>query len=104
MKRADLTEKYQRKIAAKGAEKLNHKNAAYAAMTESMDTAIGRVRQKLADLGLTEKTIVVFTSDNGACYEWGPFGFDGRSRAGRSSSLSCAVGISWPRCSTWRCR
>jgi arylsulfatase len=28
--------------------------------------------------------LVVFTSDNGACYEWGPFGFDGRSRAGRT--------------------
>ena len=59
--RADLTEKYKAKIR----EGLNHKNAAYAAMTESMDTAIGKVRAKLAELHLTEKTIVIFTSDNG---------------------------------------
>ena len=59
--RADLTEKYQKKIR----EGLNHQNAAYAAMTESLDTAVGRVRAKLAALKLTERTIVIFTSDNG---------------------------------------
>jgi arylsulfatase A-like enzyme len=64
--RADLTEKYKRKITAKGgSEKLEHKNAAYAAMVESLDTAVGRVRAKLAELGLAERTIVIFTSDNG---------------------------------------
>lgn len=59
--RTDLTEKYQKKIRAG----LNHQNAAYAAMTESLDTAVGRVRAKLAELKLTERTIVIFTSDNG---------------------------------------
>ena len=59
--RADLTAKYEKKIR----EGLNHKNAAYAAMNESLDTAVGRVRAKLAELKLTERTIVIFTSDNG---------------------------------------
>lgn len=59
--RPDLVEKYKSKLR----EGLTHKNAAYAAMTESMDTAVGRVRAKLAELGLTERTIVIFTSDNG---------------------------------------
>lgn len=64
--RPDLIEKYRRKIAAKGgADKLNHKNAAYAALTEGMDSAIGRVREKIAELGLAGKTIIIFTSDNG---------------------------------------
>jgi arylsulfatase A-like enzyme len=63
--RPDLTEKYRKKIAAKGADTLNHKNPGYAALTESMDTAIGRVRAKLDELKLTERTIIVFTSDNG---------------------------------------
>jgi arylsulfatase A-like enzyme len=64
--RPDLTEKYRRKIAAKGgAEKLTHKNPAYGALLESMDSAIGRVREKLAQLALTQSTIVIFTSDNG---------------------------------------
>jgi arylsulfatase A len=64
--RPDLVEKYRKKIAAKGgADKLDHKNPGYAALLESMDTAIGRVRAKLAELKLTERTIVIFTSDNG---------------------------------------
>ena len=40
-------------------------NAVYAAMLENMDANIGRILQKLTDLGLDENTIVVFTSDNG---------------------------------------
>ena len=64
--RPDLIEKYKKKIAAKGGpEKFEHKNAAYGALLEAMDSAIGRVRAKVAELGLTEKTIVIFTSDNG---------------------------------------
>jgi len=41
----------------------NH--AAYAAMLEQMDSAIGRVLDALDKNGLKDKTIVVFTSDNG---------------------------------------
>ncbi|WP_414660741.1 sulfatase [Horticoccus sp. 23ND18S-11] len=63
--RRDLTEKYRKKIAAKGAATLTHKNPDYAALTEGLDTAVGRVRAKLAELNLTERTIIVFTSDNG---------------------------------------
>ncbi|MDO8541910.1 MAG: sulfatase [Opitutaceae bacterium] len=65
--RPDLTAKYEQKLAAKGGANsaLRHKNPAYASMTEAMDQAIGRVRAKLAELGLTERTIVIFTSDNG---------------------------------------
>jgi arylsulfatase A len=59
--RADLVEKYQKKIRAG----LRHQNAAYAAMTESLDDAVGRVRAKLDELKLSDRTIVIFTSDNG---------------------------------------
>ena len=37
----------------------------YAAMVEDLDTAVGRVLNKLDQLGLAEHTLVVFTSDNG---------------------------------------
>lgn len=37
----------------------------YAAMVESMDTAFGRVVQRLDELGLTESTLIVFMADNG---------------------------------------
>jgi arylsulfatase A-like enzyme len=41
------------------------KHATYAAMVESMDAAVGRVLDKLDQLGLTESTTVCFFSDNG---------------------------------------
>ncbi|MCH2211006.1 MAG: sulfatase [Fuerstiella sp.] len=37
----------------------------YAGMIETMDNAVGMVLRKLDELGLTEHTIVCFTSDNG---------------------------------------
>lgn len=40
-------------------------HAKYAAMVEAMDLAVGRVLDKLDELGLAERTIVCFTSDNG---------------------------------------
>ncbi len=41
------------------------KHAVYAAMMESMDTAVGKVLDHLEKLGLTENTAVFFMSDNG---------------------------------------
>ena len=41
----------------------------YAAMVESVDINVGRLLDKLDELGLAENTLVVFTSDNGG---WGP--------------------------------
>ncbi|MGC6431001.1 MAG: sulfatase [Jejuia sp.] len=40
-------------------------NPEYAAMLASVDESIGRLNEKLKQLGLDENTIVVFTSDNG---------------------------------------
>jgi arylsulfatase A-like enzyme len=37
----------------------------YAAMMVAMDDAIGKVRKKLADVGVAENTLVTFISDNG---------------------------------------
>ena len=44
---------------------LTHTNAAYAAMIDSMDQTIGRIRQTLDELKIADRTIVIFTSDNG---------------------------------------
>jgi arylsulfatase A-like enzyme len=73
----ELVKKYEAKAArlnlsgpAWGAERssrvrLVQNHATYAAMVETLDAAVGRVLQKLDELGLTENTIVVFTADNG---------------------------------------
>lgn len=40
----------------------------YAAMVEHCDDMVGRIVDALDDAGLTEKTMIVFTSDNGGLY------------------------------------
>lgn len=40
-------------------------NPYYAAMLESLDEGVGRITEKIKELGLDENTIIVFTSDNG---------------------------------------
>lgn len=41
------------------------RNPVYAAMVEGLDSAIGRLLGKIAELGLDDQTIVLFSSDNG---------------------------------------
>ena len=48
-------------------------NPIYAAMIESLDEGVGRILKKLDELKLTDRTLVVFTSDNGGlCVKEGP--------------------------------
>jgi len=43
----------------------NQYNAEYASMVYALDENVGRVLDKLDSLGLTDNTLVIFTSDNG---------------------------------------
>jgi arylsulfatase A len=45
--------------------KTNQKNPVYAAMVESVDDAAGKIMAALDELELTDRTVVIFTSDNG---------------------------------------
>ena len=54
-----LVEKYKAKAGGK------QKNPVYAAMVENLDQNVGKVLAALDSLNLTEKTLVIFTSDNG---------------------------------------
>ncbi len=63
-------------------EDLAYRMAVFAAMIEHIDRGIGKIIDRLEKAGDLDNTLILFTSDNGACYEWGPFGFDERSRLG----------------------
>ena len=81
MGRPDLVQKY--KVKAEGVEgqefageeqifgnkprkvRVLQKHAVYAAMVEAMDEAIGKVLQQVEDSGVADRTVIVFTSDNG---------------------------------------
>jgi arylsulfatase A-like enzyme len=70
-----LIQKYERKRSAAPPEawgqegqskvRLVQNHAAYAAMLEQLDSAIGRLVAEVDRLGLTGRTILIFTSDNG---------------------------------------
>ena len=57
-------------------EDLARRMATYAAMVEIVDKNIGRVVQDLRGNGELGNTMIIFLSDNGACAEWDPYGFD----------------------------
>jgi arylsulfatase A-like enzyme len=76
MAREDLRQKYEAKRARLGLEaqwgreherdvRLVQEHAVYAGMVEAMDLAVGRVLTCLDALGLSQNTLVIFTSDNG---------------------------------------
>ncbi len=81
MGRPDLVEKYASKAKGISGEefadeeqvfgnqprqvRVLQKHAVYAAMVEAMDLAVGKVLKQLDDSGIADKTVVVFTADNG---------------------------------------
>jgi arylsulfatase A-like enzyme len=76
MAREDLRKQYEEKRARLGLEekwgreherdvRLVQEHAVYAGMVEAMDLAVGKVLNSLAELGLADNTLVIFTSDNG---------------------------------------
>ena len=57
--KTDLIEKYKAK------PKTDQENYVYAAMIHSIDDAVGKIMNILDELNLADKTVVIFTSDNG---------------------------------------
>ena len=57
----DVVKKYPAASTFRGQQN----NPVYAAMLESLDESVGRIVAKLDELKLSERTIVLFTSDNG---------------------------------------
>ena len=62
---SDKVEKYRRK-AAELKRELPH--PVYAAMIEHCDEMVGRIVDAIDDTGLSDNTMVIFTSDNGGLY------------------------------------
>jgi len=71
-------------------------NPAYASMIEKMDQSIGKIIDAVDALGLKQKTMILFTSDNGGVYETSkqtPY------RAGKGSYFDGGVRV--PLCVRW---
>ncbi len=59
--KAEVIEKFKGRVSPNDPQQ----NPIYAALIQSVDDSVGRLRAKVEQLGLTERTIFVFTSDNG---------------------------------------
>ena len=57
----ELVEYYKRQVKPG----MHHQNYEYAAMVHSLDENVGRIMKRIAELGIEERTIVIFLSDNG---------------------------------------
>ncbi|MCX6623607.1 MAG: sulfatase [Acidobacteria bacterium] len=56
-----LVDRYQSRVRPG----MHHKNARYAAMMASLDESVGRVMRKIEESGMGDRTVVIFSSDNG---------------------------------------
>ncbi len=72
----------------------------YADVVSELDASVGRVLQVIKDLGIDEKTIVMFTSDNGPWLSYGDHaGSAGPLREGKGTSFE--GGIRVPMIARW---
>jgi arylsulfatase A len=81
-------------------------NATYAAMVTRLDKEVGRLLAALDEVGLTENTLVVFTSDHGATFEGGNKGtsayhksngpFRGQKRTLWEGGVRVPAAVRWP--------
>lgn len=102
MGKPEVVEKYQKKRAVNG-----HANPTYAALVESVDDSVGRLRAELEKRGQWENTLFLFTSDNGGLsgtvgakgWQRGPTD-NSPSRLGKGSAYDGGVHVplivSWP--------
>ncbi|MDO4550553.1 MAG: sulfatase [Planctomycetia bacterium] len=69
-----------------------HRNPAYAALVESVDDALGTILSAVEEMGISENTIIIFTSDNG--------GFCGQTdnfplRSGKGTPYEGGIRVPW---------
>ncbi|HEV7282925.1 MAG TPA: arylsulfatase [Pirellulaceae bacterium] len=77
--------------------------AAYAAMITRMDAKVGKLVERIRELGLEEETLILFTSDNGPTYLRGPdtdffesaLGFRGKKGSLYEGGIRAPMIASW---------
>lgn len=68
----------------------------YRSMVRHLDHSVGRVLEKLKELGIAENTLVIFTSDNGPAYRGSPGPFKGRKVDFHEGGIRVPAIAWWP--------
>jgi arylsulfatase A-like enzyme len=93
----NLIAKHQKRLGELRGE-TKQTNAAYAAMIDSLDQSVGRIRETLSELGVADNTIIIFTSDNGGRV---PTTSNAPLRVGKGSAYEGGVRVPliiyWPK-------
>lgn len=91
------TKKYADK--AKGFNNLKNEflNPKRAGMVESLDISVGRVVQKLDELGLSENTIIILTGDNGGNFDETTAGLRGYKGFSYEGGVREPFMVKWPK-------
>jgi arylsulfatase A-like enzyme len=81
----EVADSYRRPYLEAG---LTRQRASFYGMIANIDENVGRLRRKLAELGLAENTLIVFMTDNGSGggAPYGPGGFSAGMRAAKASA------------------
>lgn len=85
-------EDYEARFKARAEPGAEQRNALYAAMVKSLDDAVGRLMDTLDELGLSERTVVVFFSDNGGVH-WSNMGKTGKTGAPAKGRDAAYAGV-----------
>ena len=79
-----------KKFEQKNTNGLKHTNATYAALISSVDDSVGKIRATLQRLNLSNRTIIVFTSDNGGLT---PVTDNSPARAGKGTAYEGGIRV-----------
>ncbi|XMO85912.1 sulfatase [Algibacter sp. AS12] len=92
----DLEEKYKKK--AFGFENLKNEylNPKRAGMVESLDTSVGRIIEKLDELGISDNTIIILTADNGGNFDKTTGGLKGYKGFSHEGGVREPFIVKWP--------
>lgn len=63
--RKEVVDRFREKLEKIPEDQRQNLDATYAAMIEAVDVSVGRVAAKVDELGIADRTLIIFTSDNG---------------------------------------